>query len=80
MGLKSVIETSILSLFKTACRSAIFYHDADQQSQANEVKDMLQKTKIKNPIVTEIVPFENWWDAEEYHQKYLVNNPGTCHG
>jgi len=60
----------------TQYRSAIFYHDAEQQSQATEVKDMLQKTKIKNPIVTEIVPFENWWDAEDYHQKYLVNNPG----
>jgi peptide-methionine (S)-S-oxide reductase len=60
----------------TQYRSAIFYHDAEQQSQATEVKDLLQKTKIKNPIVTEIVPFENWWDAEEYHQKYLVNNPG----
>lgn len=41
------------------------------------MRDELQKTKIKSPIVTEIVPFENWWDAEEYHQKYLVNNPGA---
>jgi len=58
------------------CRSAIFYHDAEQQTQGNEVKDVLQKTKIKDPIVTDIVPFENWWDAEAYHQEYLVNNPG----
>ena len=40
------------------------------------MKDVLGKTKIKNPIVTEIAPFENWWDAETYHQQYLVNNPG----
>lgn len=57
-------------------RSAIFYHDDSQKEAANAVRDELQGTKIKNKIVTEIVPFENWWDAEEYHQKYLVSNPG----
>lgn len=57
-------------------RSAIFFHDSQQQAEAIEVRDALQNTKIKNPIVTEISPFENWWDAESYHQQYLVNNPG----
>jgi hypothetical protein len=36
----------------------------------------LQKTKISAPITTEIVPEQQWYSAEEYHQKYLVNNPG----
>ena len=58
------------------CRSAIFYHDEQQKADAQAVKEQLQGTKIKNPIMTEIVPFDNWWTAEEYHQKYLVNNPG----
>lgn len=58
------------------CRSAIFYHDEAQKDAAIAVRDYIQKTKIKNPIVTEIVPFDNWYDAEDYHQKYLVNNPG----
>lgn len=32
-------------------------------------------------MVTEIVPARPWWRAEEYHQDYLVKNPGgyTCH-
>ena len=41
------------------------------------MRDKLQGTKIKAPIVTTLEPFENWWDAEDYHQKYLVSNPGT---
>ena len=32
-------------------------------------------------VITEVVPFKEFWRAEEYHQKYLVKNPGgyTCH-
>ena len=40
-----------------------------------------QSGKWKNPVVTEIVPASDFWSAEEYHQDYLVKNPGgyTCH-
>lgn len=63
-------------------RSAIFYHDAEQQKIAAKVKAEVDASgKWKRPIVTEIVPAAPWWKAEEYHQDYLVKNPGgyTCH-
>ena len=63
-------------------RSAIFYHDEEQQRIARKVKAEVDASgKWKQPIVTEIVPAGPWWRAEEYHQDYLVKNPGgyTCH-
>ena len=61
----------------TQYRSAIFYHSEEQREQAQAKKDELQKTRIKGQIATEIVPAGQWYDAEDYHQKYLVNNPGA---
>lgn len=63
-------------------RSAIFYHDAEQQRIAEQVKAEIDASgKWPQPIVTEIVPAGPWWRAEEDHQDYLVKNPGgyTCH-
>lgn len=63
-------------------RSAIFYHDAEQQRIAEQVKAEVDASgKWQRPIVTEIVPAGPWWRAEEYHQDYLVKNSGgyTCH-
>lgn len=63
-------------------RSAIFYHDAEQKRIAEKVKAEVDANgKWKRPVVTEIVPAGPWWRAEEYHQDYLVKNPGgyTCH-
>ena len=63
-------------------RSAIFYHDAEQQRIATKIKAEVDASgKWKRPVVTEIVPAGAWWRAEEYHQDYLVKNPGgyTCH-
>lgn len=63
-------------------RSAIFYHDPEQQRIAGQVKAEIEASgKWRRPIVTEIVPAGPWWRAEEYHQDYLVKNPGgyTCH-
>lgn len=38
------------------------------------------KSKYNKPIVTEILPLESFFDAEEYHQDYLKKNPGGyCH-
>lgn len=63
-------------------RSAIFYHDTEQQRIAEQVKAEIDASgKWPRPIVTEIVPAGPWWRAEEDHQDYLVKNPGgyTCH-
>ncbi|KAK9245445.1 peptide methionine sulfoxide reductase MsrA [Lipomyces tetrasporus] len=57
-------------------RSAIFYHSDEQRQIAEDVKQRLQKTfYTSDPIATQIVPVENFWDAETYHQLYLVKNP-----
>lgn len=59
----------------TQYRSAIFYHDENQKSIAEKSKKELEKEGVfKNPIVTEIVPFSNFYPAEDYHKEYYENN------
>lgn len=65
----------------TQYRSAIFYHSEEQKETAERVKAELDKSGTwKNPIVTEVVPFEKFYSAEDYHQNYFRNNPnqGYC--
>lgn len=57
-------------------RSGIFYHDAEQESVAREVTNLVNEKWWKGKVVTQILPAGEWWDAEAYHQKYLNNNPG----
>jgi peptide-methionine (S)-S-oxide reductase len=60
----------------TQYRSAIFYHDDEQKRVAAEViKEVTEEGVYDNPIVTEVVPFEKFWPAENYHQEYFLNNP-----
>lgn len=66
----------------TQYRSAIFYESEDQKVIAEKILARVQKTGVwKKPLVTEISKASTFWIAEEYHQKYLVKNPGgyTCH-
>jgi peptide-methionine (S)-S-oxide reductase len=59
----------------TQYRSGIFYHDKNQKEVAMRVIDRLNKEKIYgHPIVTEVVPVENYYSAEDYHQDYYKNN------
>eukprot|EP00834_Sanchytrium_tribonematis_P004246 NODE_198_length_13236_cov_1.328385.p8 type:complete len:173 gc:universal NODE_198_length_13236_cov_1.328385:10702-10184(-) len=60
----------------TQYRSAIFFHSEEQKNVALKSKDEEQK-KYKTPIATEITPFKKFYDAEEYHQKYLEKG-GQC--
>ena len=56
-------------------RSAIFYHDQDQQEIAEKIKTELdQSGKYRDPIVTQIVPANDFFEAEEYHQDYYEKN------
>ena len=56
----------------TQYRSAIFFHDADQESGAIMSKEKLQSSgRYPSPIVTEITPAEAFYPAEDYHQRYL---------
>ncbi|CAG8506864.1 17808_t:CDS:10 [Acaulospora morrowiae] len=66
----------------TQYRSAIFYHSHQQKEIAEKVTEQVQEKANKetklytgSKIVTEIVEAGEWYDAEKYHQMYLVNNP-----
>lgn len=63
-------------------RSAIFYLSPEQKSTAEKKKKQVSDSGFwKKPVVTEITPASEFYSAEEYHQDYLVKNPGgyTCH-
>lgn len=56
-------------------RSVIFYHDDAQKQKAEFYKQQLDKSGAwKDPIITEIAAFKNFYEAEDYHQNYYVNN------
>lgn len=58
----------------TQYRSAIFYHSDEQKSEAEAVIAEVQPI-WDDPIVTEVVPLERFYPAEDYHQNYFENNP-----
>ena len=65
----------------TQYRSVIFYHNDKQKKLAELYKEKLEKAKIwSNPIVTEISPLNNFFEAEEYHKNYYEKHPaqGYC--
>ena len=62
-------------------RSAIFYHSPEQKATAEKVIAELTAAKeFKDPIVTEVTKFSEFYSAEDYHQNFYVNNPnyGYC--
>lgn len=60
-------------------RTGIYYVDKIDEEIIIKSVDNLQKNYIKK-IATEIKPLENYYKAEEYHQRYLKKNPnGYCH-
>lgn len=59
----------------TQYRSAIFYHDEEQKRLAEAYKQKLDASgAFVDPIVTEIVTFEKFYPAEDYHQNYFNQN------
>jgi methionine-S-sulfoxide reductase len=60
-------------------RSAIFYHDDEQKNIAERVMQQQQK-ELDKPIVTQIVPVAEFYEAEAYHQKFTERTgQGMCH-
>lgn len=61
--------------FGTQYRSEIFYRDGKQRRIATDLKNKLDKSgQYRKPIVTQIVPFTNFYKAEEYHLNYYERN------
>ena len=60
----------------TQYRSAIFYTNNTQRRVAEEYISALSKARVyDSPIVTQVVPLKAFYAAEDYHQRYLQNNP-----
>ena len=62
-------------------RSAVFFHSPEQEATTKATIAMLNDTKaFRKPVVTQVVPAETFWRAEEYHQKYLEKRGAlSCH-
>jgi peptide-methionine (S)-S-oxide reductase len=59
----------------TQYRSVIYYHSPEQKAAADEAIRELTAAKVwPNPIVTQLVPLEAFYPAEEYHQGYYRAN------
>lgn len=59
----------------TQYRSMIFFHSQHQQKAAEAIiKTLDTNGSYKKPIVTEVVPFEHFYKAEEYHKKFYEKN------
>ena len=65
----------------TQYRSAVFFHSPEQEAAAKETIARLTAGKrFARPIMTQVVPAQRFWRAEEYHQKYLEKRGMvSCH-
>jgi len=62
-------------------RSVIFYHTDEQRRIAEASKDAMDKSgRYKRPVATEITEAGPFWEAEEYHQKYLFKRGAKACG
>ena len=60
----------------TQYRSGIFYHSPEQESIAKDITAKVNTQWWRGAVTTEVLPAGTWWPAEEYHQRYLDQNPG----
>ena len=68
--------------FGSQYRSAIFFHDAEQEVAARESLARLEASgRFQKPIVTQIAASSEFYPAEEYHQQYFAKrgSSGGCH-
>ena len=57
-------------------RTAIFFHDAEQERLARESKRHIETSgRFTDPVVTQIAKADAFWAAEDYHQDYYTKNP-----
>ncbi len=65
----------------TQYRSGIYFTSVAQKAVADDlIRELSQDKAFGAPIVTEVVPLENYWPAEDYHQDFFARNPtqGYC--
>lgn len=62
-------------------RSVVFYHSPEQEAAARKaIARLTEERRFSKPIVTQVVPAETFWRAEDYHQKYLEKRGAlSCH-
>jgi peptide-methionine (S)-S-oxide reductase len=65
----------------TQYRSVVFFHTPEQEAAAKEaIARLTAEKRFSKPIVTQAVPAQTFWRAEEYHQKYLEKRgAASCH-
>jgi peptide-methionine (S)-S-oxide reductase len=60
----------------TQYRSVIFYHSPEQQAAAEAmIAELNASGEFASPIVTQVVPYTNYYPAEDYHQNYYAEHP-----
>ena len=65
----------------TQYRSVVFFHSPEQEAAAKDtIARLTAEKRFAKPIVTQVVPAQPFWRAEEYHQKYLEKRGmASCH-
>ena len=57
-------------------RTAIFYHNQNQKEEAEKSKKKIDESgRFCKPVATQILPYKNFYPAEEYYQNYARKNP-----
>jgi len=64
----------------TQYRSGVYYFDELDKNDIIQFFEAFKKRNNNKPFYTEILPVQEYWNAEDYHQEYLDKNPGGyCH-
>ena len=64
----------------TEYRSIAFYRNEEEKNIINaEIKRLTDAKKYSSKIVTEVVPFKQFYKAEDYHQEYIAHNPNNSY-
>src|SRR5690606_12880032 len=64
----------------TQYRSVVFYHDEEQRRAAEEaIREHERQGTFGDPIVTQLEPAGEFYEAEEYHRDYFLRNPAQAY-
>lgn len=61
-------------------RSIAFYNTPEQKTMLeNYIKELNASKIYKDPIAVQVVPYQKFWKAEDYHQEYVLKNPNSSY-